>query len=377
MTTKQIQAAYYDPTTGLTSVKKLTKRLKEQGIKVNQKQVQQVLNDQEPYQQFKTRTVHTEYPLSSHSPFERVQIDLMDVSHFKKWNGGTTFLFCCVDVYTKLAFVEPLKTKNDNDVFTAFKKMMNEILDLAGIYPTKVESDKESSFMSRQFKAFCKKSGISQVFVEGDIQCYVVERFNKTLRLFLYKYMTAHNTKTYLPVLQQIIDNYNNLFHESIKTTPAKALFNNDKYDELMAEQRAIADHEGEAKKYSHFTVGDRVRAKIRRTTFEKRTGATFTKTIHTVERVANGYCYISDRTTPYRYNELQLVTKAEQYKPQTEEDKKDEEQEQRKERKARTTQRRINKEGVDPESVEKDPEPRQMRKFRKPRDFGPMIQDD
>ena len=48
----------------------------------------------------------------------------------------------------------------------------------------------------------------------------VAERFIKTLENKIYKNMTAVSKKVYFDVLNNIVDNYNNTYHRTIKMKP-------------------------------------------------------------------------------------------------------------------------------------------------------------
>ena len=48
----------------------------------------------------------------------------------------------------------------------------------------------------------------------------VAERFIRTLRNEIYKHMTAISKNVYFDVLDNIVDEYNNTCHKTIKTKP-------------------------------------------------------------------------------------------------------------------------------------------------------------
>lgn len=47
----------------------------------------------------------------------------------------------------------------------------------------------------------------------------MIERFNKTLKMRMWKYFTANNTRKWIDVLNQLVYNYNHSYHHSIKMT--------------------------------------------------------------------------------------------------------------------------------------------------------------
>ena len=48
----------------------------------------------------------------------------------------------------------------------------------------------------------------------------MIGRFCRKLRPLINKYFTAYKTTRYIGVLDKLVDNYNNTFHSTLKTTP-------------------------------------------------------------------------------------------------------------------------------------------------------------
>ena len=57
-------------------------------------------------------------------------------------------------------------------------------------------------------------------FNEG--KAVVIKRYNRTLKNIMWKYFTANNTRFYLDALDQLVKNYNDKVHSTIKMTPKK-----------------------------------------------------------------------------------------------------------------------------------------------------------
>ena len=56
------------------------------------------------------------------------------------------------------------------------------------------------------------------IFNEG--KAVVIERFNRTLKNIMWKYFTANNTRFFLDAFDQMVKNYNDKVHSTIKMTP-------------------------------------------------------------------------------------------------------------------------------------------------------------
>ena len=66
-------------------------------------------------------------------------------------------------------------------------------------------------------------------FNEG--KAVVIERFNRTLKNKMYKYFTANDTYKYVDILPDLINEYNNHKHSTIKMTLTEASM---KYNEKI-----------------------------------------------------------------------------------------------------------------------------------------------
>ena len=58
---------------------------------------------------------------------------------------------------------------------------------------------------------------------EKEQKSCVIERFNRTIKVKIFKYFTANLTRKYIDVLDKLVDQYNNTVHSSIKMYPVEA----------------------------------------------------------------------------------------------------------------------------------------------------------
>ena len=77
----------------------------------------------------------------------------------------------------------------------------------------------------------------------------VAERFTRTLKIKIYKHMIANSKNVYFNVLNYIVDEYNNIYHKTIKMKPIDV--KNDSFAEYNEESN---------EKRPKFKVGDHVR---------------------------------------------------------------------------------------------------------------------
>ena len=64
-----------------------------------------------------------------------------------------------------------------------------------------------------------KEENIELYHTENEEKSIIAERVNRTLKEKIAKYFTAHNTTKYYDVIDQIVNEYNNTFHNTIKMT--------------------------------------------------------------------------------------------------------------------------------------------------------------
>ena len=112
----------------------------------------------------------------------------------------------------------------------------------------------------------------------------VAERFIRTLKNKLYKHMTATGKNVYYDVLDDIVNEYNNTKHNTIKMKP-KDVGNDNK--------RVYIDEHNE--KHSRFKVGERVRISKFKNIFAKGYTPNWSREIFIVNKIND--------TVPYRYN--------------------------------------------------------------------------
>ena len=73
-----------------------------------------------------------------------------------KFNKGFRFLLCVIDIFSKYAWVIPLKDKTGVSIVNAFQK----ILDKWRRKPNKIWIDKGSEFYNNSFKKWLKDNNI-------------------------------------------------------------------------------------------------------------------------------------------------------------------------------------------------------------------------
>ena len=147
------------------------------------------------------------------------QVDLADMQGLARQNGGIRYLLACIDVFSKFAWVVPIKNKSGPTLVEAFAQLFKMA---APRKPGKIQSDKGKEFFNIGVKTLLEdKHGIKHFASWSDQKAAVCERFIRTLKSRIWTYLTANKTENYIDVLQKIVTSYNNSKHRSIKMRPA------------------------------------------------------------------------------------------------------------------------------------------------------------
>ena len=140
-------------------------------------------------------------------------VDLADMTSLSKQNKGIKNLLCAIDLFSKYAFVVPLKDKKGISIINAFNKIIKQ----SNRKPNKIWVDQGGEFYNRVFKKWLSDNGIIVYSTFNEGKSVVAERFIRTLKDKLYKHMTAINKNVYYDVLDDIVNEYNNTKHNTIK----------------------------------------------------------------------------------------------------------------------------------------------------------------
>ena len=79
-------------------------------------------------------------------------VDLAYIQLISKYNKGIIFLLCAINLFSKYAWVVPMKDKKGVSIVNAFQKK----LDKSKRKPNKIWVDQGSEFYNSQFKNFSK-----------------------------------------------------------------------------------------------------------------------------------------------------------------------------------------------------------------------------
>ena len=206
-------------------------------------------------------------------------IDLADMQSLSRKNKGIKYLLCARDLYSKYAFVIPLKDKKGVSIVNAFNKIIKQ----SNRKPNKIWLDQGGEFYNNVFKEWLSDNDIIMYSTYNEGKSVVAERFIGTLKNKLYKHMTATGKSVCYDVLDDVVNKYNNTKHSTIKMKPI----------DVKNNKRVYIDENNE--KDSRFKVGDRVRISKFKNIFAKGYTPNWSTEVFIVNKIND--------TVPYTYN--------------------------------------------------------------------------
>jgi len=319
--------AYYSPKTGYISAYKLAKKIPGSKLKEVREFVGNQYADQVTRQMKKPMVYNT---VNSPGYGKNYQIDLIDYSRYEMHHYR--YILVVIDVYSRYADARALVSRSNPRILEKLKEIFKDM----GV-PESINADNE--FDAHTLTNYFNSEKIKLYFSQpGEVnKNAIVERFNRTLAGMLQKWREGSREYNWYKVLGDIIDNYNNTYHRTIKDTPNNVR----KGAESMA-PIIYVDHS--------FKVGDKVRKTNKRTVFDKGDKILFSKIVSTITRIDGNKIYLGNSDEFYKPYELLKVNKVE-VKPITKEKEKELEIESEKverDQSERKIEKELKKVGVD-----------------------------
>ena len=150
--------------------------------------------------------------------------DLVNMTQYSKINKGYKYIFTNIDVFSKIAYAFPLKSKKIQDIKACFEKIFEKNK------PKYIWSDKEPAFLSKEMQLFFKNNNVKIYHTNSHLKAVVIERFNRSLRELMMKEFVKNNNTVWYNILPKLIKIYNNRYHSTIKMKPIEVNKSNEKY---------------------------------------------------------------------------------------------------------------------------------------------------
>ena len=209
-------------------------------------------------------------------PGQILQTDLIDMQKFSTQNSGFNYILVVIDCFSKFLWCAPIKNKTA--VLTAdglkiiFSKMKFIVQTLI--------FDEGLEFVNFSVKNLLKERGIHSYHILSNTKAGAAERVNKTIKQTIWKLFTKNNNSKWVDKIDDIVINYNNTYHSTIKMAPSKVTWEN---------RKLVFKNSYPNKKFTNncrLKRGDRVRVALKKYLFEKAFTQNWSKEIFTIIRV-------------------------------------------------------------------------------------------
>ena len=133
------------------------------------------------------------------------------------------YLLCAIDLYSKYAFVIPLKDKKGISIVNAYDKIIKQ----SNRKPNKIWVDQGGEFYNNFFERWLSDNDINMYSTYNEGKSVVAERFIRTLKNKLSKHMKTTSKNVYYEVSDDVVNKYNNTKHSTIKMKSIDVTVNN------------------------------------------------------------------------------------------------------------------------------------------------------
>lgn len=188
-----------------------------------------------------------------------LELDLMDMQQISKENDSYRYILAGINCFSKKGFAIPIKNKTAATVAEATK----QLLALSKTNFKNVHTDKGSEFRGA-FQKLMTDTGQNHYFSHSEMKAAICERFIRTLKQRIYKKMALRGNWRYIDVLDDIVKDYNNTKHRTIKMAPNEVNKKNEKrlLNTVFNYKRPVVK--------TKFKVGDTVRVSKKNFVFQK-----------------------------------------------------------------------------------------------------------
>ena len=190
-----------------------------------------------------------------------------------RYNKGIRFLLCVIDIFSKYAWVVPLKDKKDISIVKAFQSILKQ----SNRKPNKICVDKGSEFYNAYLKKCLRDNDLVMYSTQNEGKSVAAERFIRILKTKIYKYMTSISKNVYINKLDNIVNEYNNTYHTTIKMKPI------DVKDNTYINTSKKINY-----KDPKFKVGDRVRISKYKNIFAKGYAPNWSEEVFVIKKIKN-----------------------------------------------------------------------------------------
>ena len=282
------------------------KQLKNEGIKITKKEIDDFLVSRVEQQQTTIQSNRKKLlgKIVAYRPLSLIQMDIFDMQNYTRTNKGYKYILCIIDVFTRKVWTYSMKKKDNENVQESFKKFLQQ----SGIQnntPTILMSDNDSTFINKSFQEILEKNKIIHQpnIIDDHHALGLIDRFARTIKTIFTRLFVQTKSDNWIDHIDEIVGNYNNNGHTSIDNIKPNDAF-------LKKNLKKIYNINYEKSLFnisvSDIDVNDKVRIKLKGK-FRKGTDARYTDEVYTVTKVRGNSITLDDDKV-YKRSSLLIV---------------------------------------------------------------------
>jgi hypothetical protein len=314
-------------------LERLYKLVKQQHPEIDKKQCKEFLDKQFESQltSQKNRNPLDMGYIASLTPHQLYQIDIADVQKYSYGyqhnskekeekriiklhrNNGYKYIFIMICVFSRKAFVVPMKDKTIESTTSALRSIITD----NDIVPNSISSDHDSAFTGKDFQDLLNRYHINhQMNIKNDHYAMgVVDRFIRTLKERITTTMIKNRSSNWIDYIGGIIKQYNESPHSALDGLSPDEVESSDENIDMIQEinvAKTTINQKINKKNRTKFNVGDTVR--IRKTgKFNKGTEAQFSAKKYKITQINSKRITLDNNKTYIDHNLLKVVDNGEQ----------------------------------------------------------------
>ena len=282
------------------------KQLKNEGIKITKKEIDDFLAKRVEQQQTTIQPNRKKLlgKIVAYRPLSLIQMDIFDMQNFARTNKGYKYILCIIDVFTRKVWTYKMQLKNSKNVQDSF----NDFLQKSGIQsntPSILMSDNDPTFTNESFQVILRENKIIHQpnIIDDHHALGLIDRFARTLKTIFTRSFVQTNSTNWIDHIDKIVANYNNNGHTAIDNIKPNEAF-------LKKNLKKIYNINYEKSLFnisvSDIDVNDKVRIKLKGK-FRKGTDARYTDEVYTVTKVRGNSITLDDDKV-YKRSSLLIV---------------------------------------------------------------------
>ena len=253
--------------------------------KCSPKQVDKYLHASETYTKFKmAKKRFIRLKVISYRLNEIWSIDLADMQQLARDNSGIKYLFVAVDTLSRFLWASGMKSKTSKECADVLKKIIASNSRRTGpkictktFSPEKLWADKGREFEG-EFATFCREKGIEIYSTQSETKSAMAERYIRTLKSLIFKYLHEHDTNRYIDQLDNFASIINSRVNRITKLAPRTVSQKDVPYLVSLCNTNLP--------QRPKFKIGDQVRVRRKIETFHRGYKIQFTEELFTIVQI-------------------------------------------------------------------------------------------